>query len=95
MQPGYHDTKPDVVARLRRIEGQIRGIERMVEDDQYCVDVLTQVAAANKALQQVALRLLTEHLRHCVADAAAPDSGRDLDEVIAEAAGAIQRLMKV
>ena len=93
--PGYHDTRHDVLARLRRIEGQIRGIERMVENDTYCVDVLTQVAAANKALQQVAVRLLSEHLRHCVAGAADPASGRDLDEMVAEAAGAIQRLMKV
>ena len=70
-QPGYHDNKDDVLKRLRRIEGQVRGLQRMVDEDTYCIDVLTQVSAATRALQSVAVGLLDEHLRHCVADAAA------------------------
>ena len=68
--PGYHDHKADQLARLRKVEGQVRGIARMVEADRYCIDVLTQVAAATQALRQVALGLLDDHLRHCVVDAA-------------------------
>ncbi len=63
--PGYNMSKDDLLARLRRIEGQVRGIARMVEGDQYCIDVLTQVSAATKGLQQVALGLFDDHLRHC------------------------------
>ena len=69
--PGYSETKQAHLKRLRRIEGQVRGIARMVEEDQYCIDVLTQVSAATKALQAVALGLLDEHLAHCVVDAVA------------------------
>ena len=69
--PGYSETKQAHLKRLRRIEGQVRGIARMVEQDQYCIDVLTQVSAATKALQAVALGLLDEHLSHCVVDAVA------------------------
>ena len=69
--PGYTDNKADYLKRLRRIEGQIRGLQRMVENDDYCIDILTQVSAATKALQSVAVGLLDEHLRHCVADATA------------------------
>ena len=68
--PGYDERRADHLRRLRKIEGQVRGIARMVEDDRYCVDVLTQVSAATRALQQVALGLLDDHLRHCVLDAA-------------------------
>ena len=68
---GYTQNKEDYLKRLRRIEGQIRGLQRMVEDDKYCIDILTQVAAATKALQSVALGLLEEHLGHCVAGAIA------------------------
>ena len=71
MQRGYSDHKQEVQKRLRRIEGQIRGLQRMVEEDTYCIDVLTQVAAATKALQSVALELLGDHLAHCVHDAVA------------------------
>jgi len=67
--PGYSDDRDAVVKRLRRIEGQVRGVQRMVEDDTYCIDVLTQISAITKALQAVALELLDDHLGHCVADA--------------------------
>ncbi|CAM5646315.1 hypothetical protein SVIOM74S_10208 [Streptomyces violarus] len=67
---GYHKQKDEHLKRLRRIEGQIRGLQRMVDEDTYCIDILTQVSASTKALQSFALQLLEEHLRHCVADAA-------------------------
>jgi CsoR family transcriptional regulator, copper-sensing transcriptional repressor len=88
--PGYRDTKADVLVRLRRIEGQVRGLQRMVDEETYCIDVLTQVAAVTKALQGVALHLLDEHLRHCVAGAA-NGSG---DAMVDEATKAIERLMR-
>jgi DNA-binding FrmR family transcriptional regulator len=68
--PGYADHRLDHLRRLHKIEGQVRGIARMVDDDRYCIDVLTQLSAATRALQQVALGLLNDHLRHCVLDAA-------------------------
>ena len=68
---GYTDDKDGYLTRLRRVEGQIRGLQRMVENDEYCIDVLTQIAAATKALQAVSLGLIDEHLKHCVADAIA------------------------
>ncbi len=68
--PGYTDSKADHLARLHKVEGQIRGVTRMVEDDRYCIDVLTQITAINRALQEVALGLLDDHVRHCVLDAA-------------------------
>ena len=91
--PGYHDDKDDLLKRLRRIEGQVRGLHRMVEEDAYCIDVLTQVSAATKALQSVALILLEEHMRHCVADAVA-QGGEEADRLVTEASQAIQRLVK-
>jgi DNA-binding FrmR family transcriptional regulator len=91
--PGYADNKEQLKVRLRRIEGQIRGLERMVDEDAYCIDVLTQVSAATKALQAVALKLMDEHLSHCVADAAA-QGGKVADERIAEASAAIARLVR-
>jgi CsoR family transcriptional regulator, copper-sensing transcriptional repressor len=91
--PGYHDTKDDVLKRLRRIEGQVRGLQRMVEEDTYCIDVLTQVSAATKALQSVAVGLLDEHLRHCVAGAVAV-GGDEADRLVTEASRAIERLVK-
>lgn len=91
--PGYADNKEQLKVRLRRIEGQIRGLERMVDEDAYCIDVLTQVSAATKALQAVALKLMDEHLSHCVADAAA-QGGKVADQKIAEASAAIARLVK-
>jgi len=89
--PGYHDTKADVLVRLRRIEGQVRGLQRMVDEDTYCIDVLTQVSAVTKALQGVALHLLDEHLRHCVTGAA---SGDDTGDMVGEATKAIERLLR-
>ena len=87
---GYSMDKDDYRKRLRRIEGQVRGIERMVDEDTYCIDILTQVAAVTKALQSVAVGLLDQHVRHCVANAD-PDSS---EEMITEATKAIERLLK-
>lgn len=91
--PGYDMSKDDLLARLRRIEGQVRGIARMVESDQYCIDVLTQVSAATKGLQSVALGLFDDHLRHCVAGAVAT-GGVDADKKLTEATAAVERLLK-
>jgi DNA-binding FrmR family transcriptional regulator len=92
--PGYHDEKDAVLKRLRRIEGQVRGLQRMVEDDEYCIDVLTQVAAATKALQGVALQLLDDHLRHCVNGAASAGDDSRADELVGEATRAVERLLR-
>ncbi|MEV4427309.1 metal-sensitive transcriptional regulator [Streptomyces sp. R-07] len=89
---GYHKQKDEHLKRLRRIEGQIRGLQRMVDEDVYCIDILTQVSASTKALQSFALQLLEEHLRHCVADAAATGAG--IDEKVEEATKAIARMMR-
>ena len=91
--PGYADRKVDHLKRLRRIEGQIRGLQRMVEEEQYCIDVLTQVSAATKALQSVALSLLDEHLGHCVVEAA-QKGGPEVDRKVREASDAIARLVR-
>ncbi len=93
MRQGYSDDKAAVGRRLRRIEGQVRGIERMVEEDRYCIDVLEQVAAATRALQAVALQLLDDHLAHCVADAVKL-GGRDAADKLDEASTAIARLVR-
>lgn len=91
--PGYHDTKAAHLKRLRRIEGQIRGLQRMVEEDKYCIDVLTQISAATRALESVALNLLDEHLHHCVAHAI--EAGGDEAQLkIAEASHAVARLVR-
>ena len=90
---GYASDKDAYLKRMRRIEGQVRGIAKMIEGDQYCIDVLTQVSAATKALEAVALGLLDEHLRHCVTQAAA-EGGPVADEKVAEASAAIARLVK-
>lgn len=90
---GYDSNKQDVLKRLRRIEGQVRGLERMVEQDTYCIDVLTQVSAATKALQAVALALLDDHLAHCVVDAAR-GGGEESDAKVKEASDAIARLVR-
>ncbi|MGW2253747.1 metal-sensitive transcriptional regulator [Kitasatospora sp. NPDC001660] len=90
---GYSAQKDAHLKRLRRIEGQIRGLQRMVDEDVYCIDVLTQVSASTKALQSFALSLLEEHLRHCVA-AAAEQGGAELDAKVAEATAAISRLLR-
>ena len=90
---GYTAGKDDLQKRLRRIEGQVRGIERMVDEDTYCIDVLTQISAATKALEAVALGLLEDHLHHCVAAAVAA-GGTEADDKIAEAAAAVRRLVR-
>lgn len=91
--PGYQTRKDELRVRLRRVEGQIRGLQRMLEEDAYCIDVLTQVSAATKALQSLALELMQDHLAHCVAEAAS-EGGKVADEKIAEASAAIARLVK-
>ncbi|QXC62186.1 metal-sensitive transcriptional regulator [Aquihabitans sp. G128] len=91
---GYSDEKQKHLNALRRVEGQVRGLARMVEEDQYCIDVLTQVSAATRALQSVALNLLDEHLAHCVTDAARQGDDAALDEKLAEAQAAIARLVR-
>jgi len=91
--PGYSSTKDDQLKRLRRVEGQVRGIAKMVEDDKYCIDVLTQVSAATKALQSFALGLLDEHMSHCVIDAARA-GGVEQDSKLKEASEAIARLVR-
>ncbi|MGH3761673.1 metal-sensitive transcriptional regulator [Actinophytocola sp.] len=90
---GYTSDKDGYLKRLRRIEGQVRGLQRMVENDEYCIDVLTQISAATKALQAVSLGLMDEHLRHCVAQALA-DGGKDAEEKVREASDAIARLVR-
>jgi CsoR family transcriptional regulator, copper-sensing transcriptional repressor len=90
---GYTPSKDDYLMRLRRIEGQIRGLQKMVEDDKYCIDILTQVSAATRALQSVALGLLEDHLGHCVTNAVA-EGGEVADAKIREASEAIARLVK-
>jgi len=83
----------DLLTRLSRVEGQIRGIERMVEQDRYCIDVLTQVAAASRALQSVALSLLSDHMAHCLVDAARI-GGAEQEAKLKEASDAIARLVR-
>ncbi|MFE4373492.1 metal-sensitive transcriptional regulator [Streptomyces sp. NPDC056835] len=90
---GYHKQKDEHLKRLRRIEGQIRGLQRLVDEDVYCIDILTQVSASTKALQSFALQLLEEHLRHCVADAAVK-GGEEIDAKVEEATKAIARLLR-
>ena len=91
MRPGYTDDKEAIQKRLRRIEGQVRGLQRMVNEDRYCIDVLEQIAAATRALQSVALELVDDHLAYCVADAV---RGGDAEEKLAEASAAIARLVR-
>ncbi|MFJ6217229.1 metal-sensitive transcriptional regulator [Streptomyces sp. NPDC092296] len=90
---GYSKQKDEHLKRLRRIEGQIRGLQRMVDEDVYCIDILTQVSAGTKALQAFALSLLEEHLKHCVA-AAVEQGGPEADAKVAEATAAIARMLR-
>lgn len=90
---GYSGRKDDHLRRLRRVEGQVRGLQRMVEEDKYCIDILTQVSAATKALQSFCLELLEEHLSHCVVDAAKA-GGPEAGEKVREASAAIARLVR-
>lgn len=89
---GYIEHKDDLLKRLRRAEGQVRGVQRMVEEDKYCIDILTQVSAATKALEKVALSLLDDHLAHCVAEAAA-EGGEVTSQKLREASQAIARFV--
>lgn len=90
---GYTIDKDDYLKRLRRIEGQVRGLQRMIDEDTYCIDILTQVSAVTKALQSVAVGLLDQHVRHCVSNAATNDPD-DANRMITEATRAIERLIK-
>jgi DNA-binding FrmR family transcriptional regulator len=90
---GYRDDREALQHRLRRIEGQVRGLQRMVAEDAYCIDVLTQISAVTRALESVALLLLEDHLGHCVRDAMT-EGGTEADEKIAEASAAIARLVR-
>jgi CsoR family transcriptional regulator, copper-sensing transcriptional repressor len=90
---GYTGSKEDHLRRLRRIEGQVRGLERMVGEDKYCIDILTQVSAANRALQAFALELLEEHMAHCVTEAVVK-GGAEADAKVKEASDAIARLVR-
>jgi len=93
MRPGCSDDKDAVLKRLRKIEGQVRGLHRMVEEDRYCIDVLEQISAATKALQSVALLLLDDHMEHCVVNAVKA-GGAESAEKLAEASAAIARLVR-
>lgn len=90
---GYSPGKDDYLGRLRRIEGQMRGLQRMVDNDEYCIDVLTQVSAATRALQSVALGLLEDHLGHCVTQAVA-EGGEAAEAKVREASEAVARLVR-
>jgi DNA-binding FrmR family transcriptional regulator len=93
VMPGYTGTRDEYLKRLRRVEGQVRGVQRMVENDTYCIDILTQVSAITKALQAVSLGLMEDHLSHCVVDAAR-ESEEAGQEKIREASDAIARLVR-
>ena len=88
--PGYTANKEPLLKRLRRVEGQVRGVERMVEEDRYCIDVLTQISAAQAALDKVALELLDDHAKHCVIDADDSLKGERTEEMM----GAVRRLLR-
>ena len=90
---GYGEDKDDYLKRLRRIEGQVRGLQKMVADDKYCIDILTQVSAASKALRSVAIGLLDQHLNHCVVLAAA-SGGEEADRKVKEASDTIAQLLR-
>ncbi|MDA1362921.1 metal-sensitive transcriptional regulator [Glycomyces luteolus] len=90
----YHGDKAALTRRLRRIEGQVRGIQRMVEDDQYCIDILTQISASTKGLQAVALNLLEGHLAHCVAEAQTSGDPTAAEAKVKEASDAVARLLR-
>jgi CsoR family transcriptional regulator, copper-sensing transcriptional repressor len=92
-KPGYIDQKTAVKKRLKRIEGQVRGLERMVDEDQYCINILDQISATTRALQAVAMNLLDDHLSHCVSEALR-EGGPNADAKIKEAQDAIRRLVR-
>ena len=90
---GYTINKESYANRLRRIEGQVRGLQRMIADDRYCIEVLTQISSVTAALDAVALGLVDEHLRHCVMDAAL-ENGEERDRKLQEAVAAVERLVR-
>jgi DNA-binding FrmR family transcriptional regulator len=90
---GYAQNKDDYLKRLRRIEGQVRGLQRMIDEDKYCIDILTQVSAVTKALQSVAIGLLEEHLSHCVTQAVL-EGGDTATAKVREASDAVARLVR-
>ncbi len=94
MVRGYTMEKDDYLKRLRRIEGQVRGIQRMIDEDTYCIDVLTQISAVTKAIQSVGIGLLEEHVNHCVMEAARNGDDEATREKVAEATRAIERLVR-
>jgi DNA-binding FrmR family transcriptional regulator len=89
---GYYEDKDDILGRLRKVEGQVRGLQRLVTEDQYCIDILTQVSAVQSALRKVAVQLLDDHITHCVADSIA--SGDAAGSKISEVTAAVERLLK-
>ena len=91
---GYTKDKDALIKRLHRIEGQVRGVEKMVEDDRYCIDILTQIAAVNTALESLALKILDDHVRHCVAGALASGDAADATEKTEEMLAAVQRFAR-
>ena len=91
---GYAENKPLLVKRLHRIEGQVRGIERMVEDDRYCIDILTQISAVNTALESLAFQLLDQHVKHCVAGAFASGDEAEMAQKTSELLEAVQRFAR-
>ena len=94
MSHGYAKDKDALIKRLHRIEGQVRGIEKMVEDDRYCIDILTQIGAVRTALENVGLKLLEDHVNHCVVNAIASGDAKTIDEKTTELLGAVQRFSK-
>ena len=94
MSHGYAKDKDALIKRLHRIEGQVRGIEKMVDDDRYCIDILTQIGAVRTALETVGLKLLEDHVNHCVVNAIAAGDAKTIDEKTAELVGAVQRFSK-
>ena len=91
---GYHDDKPALVKRLHRIEGQVRGIERMVDEDRYCIDILTQIGAVNTALESLAFKILDDHVRHCVSGALTSGDEADAHEKTEELLAAVHRFAR-
>jgi CsoR family transcriptional regulator, copper-sensing transcriptional repressor len=91
---GYHDQKDALIKRLHRIEGQVRGIERMVDEDRYCIDILTQIGAVTTALESLGFRILDEHVRHCVAGALASGDEGEAAAKAEELLGAVHRFTK-
>jgi len=94
MTHGYADAKDDLVKRLHRIEGQVRGIEKMVTDDRYCIDILTQIGAVSTALESLGFKILDEHVKHCVAGALASGDAKEADAKAAELLEAVHRFSK-